>query len=165
MSDCPNIEVVIGGVTVPCLLDTGSMASAVTEAFLEPIGHPSTVPGVLEMIVTSRCYEELFEALVPSLFNCFVVSCAPDPVYQALQQCHQSAVQISRTYNSTACVHGKGAVCIPGGMMNFVPSTCLEQLVGPTALFEPPVVGLPAGLLASLSLVQVSRGVAYIPHG
>lgn len=99
MSGCPNIEVVIGGVTVSCLLDTGSMVSAVTETFLEqyqpwgsehlqschwlqlraanglampyigyleldvlcgeviwgcgilvvkdPIGHPSTVPGVL----------------------------------------------------------------------------------------------------------------------
>lgn len=75
------------------------------------------------MNVISQCYEELFEALGPSLFNCSVVSCAPDPVCQALQQCHQPAVQIPRTYNGTARVHGKRAVRIPGSMMNFVPST------------------------------------------
>ncbi|XP_060780518.1 uncharacterized protein LOC132888512 [Neoarius graeffei] len=33
MSSCPTLDVVIGGVSVPCLLDTGSMVSTVTESF------------------------------------------------------------------------------------------------------------------------------------
>lgn len=40
------------------------------------------------MNVISQCYEELFGALGPSLFDCPVVYCAPDPVRQALQHCH-----------------------------------------------------------------------------
>lgn len=33
LSSCPNINVLIGGVNVPCLLDTGSMVSTVTGSF------------------------------------------------------------------------------------------------------------------------------------
>ncbi|KAK0131974.1 Retrovirus-related Pol polyprotein from transposon 17.6 [Merluccius polli] len=33
MSSCPNIDVSIGGVTISCLLDTGSMVSTMTESF------------------------------------------------------------------------------------------------------------------------------------
>lgn len=33
MSSCPTLDVVIGGVSVPCLLDTGSMVSTVAESF------------------------------------------------------------------------------------------------------------------------------------
>ena len=43
MSHCPNVDVLIGGVTVPCLIDTGSMVSTVTEDFFlrqfEPWGQ------------------------------------------------------------------------------------------------------------------------------
>lgn len=43
MSSCPTLEVVIGGVLVPFLLDTGSMVSTVTESFFlnqfEPWGQ------------------------------------------------------------------------------------------------------------------------------
>lgn len=30
---CPHVDVVMGGVTVPCLVDTGSMVSTITESF------------------------------------------------------------------------------------------------------------------------------------
>lgn len=43
MSSCPNNNVLMGGVTVSCLLDTGSMVSTVTEGFFlqqfEPWGQ------------------------------------------------------------------------------------------------------------------------------
>lgn len=33
IGECPIVEVNIGGLTVPCLLDTGSMVSTITEDF------------------------------------------------------------------------------------------------------------------------------------
>lgn len=43
IAPCPNIDVSIGGATVPCLVDTGSMVSTVTESFFlshfAPWGH------------------------------------------------------------------------------------------------------------------------------
>lgn len=47
--------------------------------------------------------------------------------------------------------------------MRMVAATCSEQYSGTSALFEPSETGLPAGLLASLALVRVVRGTAYIP--
>lgn len=47
--------------------------------------------------------------------------------------------------------------------MRMVAATCSEQYSGSTVLFEPLDAGLPAGLLASPSLVCVIRGTAYIP--
>lgn len=40
MSSCPNIDVLMGGVTVSCLLDTGSMVSTTTESFFLPQFEP-----------------------------------------------------------------------------------------------------------------------------
>ena len=217
MSSCPNNNVLMGGVTVSCLLDTGSMVSTVTEGFFlqqfEPWGQerlklchwlqlkaanglaipyigylelevvlcgkvmphcgilivkdlpggPPTVPGVLGMNVISRCYHELFGAHGPSLFDSPSVSQAPGLVIEALQRCHLSAAETPRTHIATARVRGPRAVRIAGGTMTFIASTCSEQLSGQTALFEPPDSGLPAGLLASPCLVQVTRGTAYVP--
>lgn len=43
MSSCPHLDVVIGGVSVPCLIDTGSMVSTITEScfakHFEPWGY------------------------------------------------------------------------------------------------------------------------------
>lgn len=47
--------------------------------------------------------------------------------------------------------------------MKIVAATCSTQYSGTSALFEPSESGLPAGLLASLALVQVVRGTAYTP--
>ncbi|XP_049909748.1 retrovirus-related Pol polyprotein from transposon 412 [Epinephelus moara] len=47
--------------------------------------------------------------------------------------------------------------------MKIVAATCSEQYSGSTVLFEPLDAGLPAGLLASPTLVRVIGGTAYIP--
>lgn len=47
--------------------------------------------------------------------------------------------------------------------MKIMATTCPEQLAGQAVLFEPVESGLPAGLLASPCLVQVTHGTAYIP--
>lgn len=43
MSSCPHLDVCMGGVEVPCLVDTGSMVSTITESFFlqqfEPWGQ------------------------------------------------------------------------------------------------------------------------------
>ncbi|KAK0148586.1 hypothetical protein N1851_011071 [Merluccius polli] len=48
MSSCPHLDVCIGGVHVPCLIDTGSMVSTITETFFqkhfEPLGQSSLRP-------------------------------------------------------------------------------------------------------------------------
>lgn len=98
-----------------------------------------------------------------SLFESPPVSQAPGPVIAALKRCHQGEVQNLSGCNGLARTRGTRAVHIAGGTMKFVPSTCLEQLAGQTAFFEPPESGLPAGLLALPCLVQVTRGTAYVP--
>lgn len=40
MSSCPQLEVKMGGVLVPCLLDTGSMVSTITESFFHKHFEP-----------------------------------------------------------------------------------------------------------------------------
>ena len=37
MGECPVVEVCMGGVSVPCLVDTGSMVTTVTEGFFKSI--------------------------------------------------------------------------------------------------------------------------------
>lgn len=40
MSACPNLPVRMGGILVPCLVDTGSMVSTMTESFFSKnFGH------------------------------------------------------------------------------------------------------------------------------
>ncbi|KAL0180472.1 hypothetical protein M9458_022878, partial [Cirrhinus mrigala] len=62
-----------------------------------------------------------------------------------------------------AKLRGRKSCRIPGGMLKLVPATCSEQYADGTVLFEPPVSGLPAGLLASPALVRVVRGTVYLP--
>lgn len=37
---CPHLEVAMGGVQVPCLVDTGSMVSTITESFFHQYFEP-----------------------------------------------------------------------------------------------------------------------------
>lgn len=60
-------------------------------------------------------------------------------------------------------VRGRRPCRIPGGMLKFVPATCSDEFSAGAVLFEPLESGLPAGLLASPAVVQVSQGTAYIP--
>ncbi|CAI5659587.1 unnamed protein product [Oreochromis niloticus] len=129
----------------------------------DPPGAMPSVPGILGMNVIRRCYQELFGAFGGSLFNSPSVSQAPRPVLETLHQCHQSAAQAPEDPVGTVKVQGPRAVRIPGGVMQLVATTCSQQLSGQSVLFEPPESGLPFGLLASPCLVQVDKGVAYIP--
>lgn len=40
LGKCPTVEIIIGGVTVACLLDTGSMVTTVTQQFYEQYLQP-----------------------------------------------------------------------------------------------------------------------------
>ena len=106
---------------------------------------------------------ELFGTHGPSLFALPPVPKAPGPVFEALQQYHQSSVNDSNPRTGAVRVRGERAVRIPGGVLKLVASTCPEQASGQAALFEPSDSGLPGGLLASSCLVRGARGTAYIP--
>lgn len=208
----------MGGVKVPCLIDTGSMVSTVTESFFrqhfepwgqerlkscnwlqlraangldipflgylelnvelcgklisqcgilvvrDPPGDVSLqVPGVMGMNVIRKCYQELFVQHGLALFELSFVTQAPRPITQALQKCHQVTTQIPPELMVKVKVRGNRAHRIPGGVIKIVAVTCSEQCSDTTVLFEPLDCGLPAGLLASPSLVRVVRGTAYIP--
>lgn len=213
MSSCPHVDVFMGGIKVPCLLDTGSMVSTITESFfmqhfktlslqacrwlqlraanglaIPYLGYleldvslcgkaipgcgilvvkdpPSgaSVPGVLGMNVISKCYELLFCQHGSALFELPVVSQAPGPVFQALQQYHRAGVELPPDLQSVVKLCQGRVQRIPGGVTKFVVATCSDQFSGGAALFEPLDAGLPGGLLASPALVRVSRGTVYIP--
>ena len=129
----------------------------------DPPGAVSSAPGILGMNVIRNCYRELFGTHGPSLFALPPVPKAPGPVFEALQQYHQSSVNDSNPRSGAVRVRGERAVRIPGGVLKLVASTCPEQASGQAALFEPSDSGLPGGLLASSCLVRVARGTAYIP--
>ena len=125
-----------------------------------PGGVPSRVPGVLGMNVIRKCSQDLFGQHGVALFSQVCISEAPKPVVQALQQCHHAIGLASSDTPGTVKVRGNR---VPGGVMRIVAATCSEQYSGSTVLFEPLNAGLPAGLLASPSLVCVIRGTVHIP--
>lgn len=214
MSSCPHLVVNIGGVSVPCLVDTGSMVSTITETcfrlrfepwgqdrlqschwlqlraangleipyigYLEldielcgnkipncgvlvvrdPPGSGTDTPGILGMNVLSRCYRELFGRHGSALFE--LPSLTKDiNMTQVLKNCQQLVRTTDRTSNVK--VRGRRVCCISGGTLTFVTATCSSLLAGKTVLFEPTETGLPAGLLASPSLVQVRGGTVSVP--
>lgn len=218
ISSCPHLNVQMGGVKVPCLVDTGSMVSTISETFFRkhfepwgqerlqscswlqlkaanglaipyigylelevhfcgksmlqcgvlvvkdpPGGAPSGQPGVLGMNIIRKCYQELFGQHGAALFSQPSVTSFPGPVVQALQKCHYASSTARPDVPGRLKVRGKKSCRIPGGVMKIVPTTCSASFSGSTALFEPLEAGLPAGLLASPALVQVSGGTAYIP--
>ena len=207
----------MGGVEVPCLVDTGSMVSTITESFFvknfepwgaeklkscnwlqltaangldipylgyleldvelcgrviakrgvlvvkEPPGYTPSVPGILGMNIIKPCYKELFVYHGPALFDLPSVSQAPNQLRQAFQKCHQATDDAPPDRSSRVRVQGKRVFRVPGGTMKLVAATCSQHHVGNDALFEPLSGGLPAGLLASPALVQLTRGTVYIP--
>lgn len=128
-----------------------------------PGGICTRVPGILGMNILSRCYQELFGYYGPALFDSPSSVEAPNFVIQALQHCHYMHDQSLVERSGRVALRGRGQCRIPGGTMKFVPATCSEQYARGTVLFEPPTSGLPAGLLASPSLVRVIRGTVYLP--
>lgn len=91
----------------------------------DPPGVLSLVPGILGMNVISRCYQELLGAHGPSLVDLPLVSQAPGLVIEALQQCHQSAIQVLRKPAGTVWVRGPWVWRIPAGVMKVVSGVCL----------------------------------------
>lgn len=218
MSNCPHLLVCMGGIQVPCLIDTGSMVTTITESLFvnnfEPWGHErlqscqwlqlraangleipylgyleldvelcgkvmgncgvlvvrdppgnvqSRVPGVLGMNILRKCYQELFGQHGSNLFDLPSVSAAPNPVFQALQHCHQAVTQPTPDGGSTVNVRGRRPCRVLGGTVKMVAATCSERYSGYGTLFEPTDPGLPEGLLVSPALVQVTQGIVYIP--
>ncbi len=112
------------------------------------------------MNVLSRCYRELFGRHGSNLFE--LLSVAQDSkIVRAFQDCQQ--VTRASDHGSNAKVRGRCVCRILGGTLKFVTATCSSSLAGKTVLFEPPETGLPAGLLASPSLVQVTGGTVSVP--
>ncbi|KAL1249496.1 hypothetical protein QQF64_020501 [Cirrhinus molitorella] len=115
------------------------------------------------MNVLKRCYQELFGRLGPVLFESSDVVGAPRFVSQALQYCSNVNTVTNASCEGPVRVRGRRACRIPGGMLKLVPATCSKGFSKGVGLFEPYETGLPAGLLASPAVAQVSRGIAYIP--
>ncbi|KAK0135759.1 Retrovirus-related Pol polyprotein from transposon 17.6 [Merluccius polli] len=210
MAACPHLTISMGGVAVPCLVDTGSMSFFIQNfepwgdeklrschwlqlkaangldipyvGYLEldvelcdkvikkrgvlvvkdPIGQPSSVPGVLGMNIIKSCYAELFVLHGSALFDLPSVSQAPSQLQIALQQCHQAQAAAPPDRLSRVKVKGGRVFRVPGGTTKLVAATC-SQHYSSDVLFEPLSTGLPAGLLVSPALVQLSRGTVYIP--
>lgn len=76
------------------------------------------------MNIIQRCYRHLFGAYGHPLFDAPSVLQALGPVVEALQKCHQAAVQVQKNPTGSVRVQGKRALRIPGGVMKIVASTC-----------------------------------------
>lgn len=214
VSSCPHLVVTIGGVSVPCLIDTGSMVSTITESCFrlrfepwgqdrlqschwlqlkaangleipyigymeldielcgrvvsdcgilvvrDPPGGSSSIPGILGMNVLSRCYRELFGQYGSTLFELPLVT-RDIELSQAFQTCQK--VHGVLPCGGNVKVRGRRVCRVPGGTLKFVTATCSSAFSDKIVLFEPLETGLPAGLLASPSLVRVNGGTVSVP--
>ncbi|RVE58875.1 hypothetical protein OJAV_G00198510 [Oryzias javanicus] len=115
------------------------------------------------MNVLRKCCQELFGQHGTDMFEPSLISGVPESVVEALQQCHHVLARESGTPTGRVKVKGKKVCRIPGGTMKLVGASCSEQYSGCTVLFDPSDCKLPAGLLASPSLVEVVRGTTYVP--
>lgn len=221
LGNCPSVTITMGGVEVPCLLDTGSMVTTISERFFfqhfEPWGKekllscgwlqlraangldipylgyleldfvvlgkriqskgvlvvkdlslsslPGGFPGLLGMNVIQECYRELFSQHGHKLFDLPTVKETPAWL-SALQYCKKTKIDLYETTERLARVGGRETVRIPADSLRFLPVTfSLPAGLPPVLLFEPlgKEISLPAGLLASVSLVPISQGVAFVP--
>lgn len=112
----------------------------------------SSIPGVLGMNIIKECYWELFVQHGPALLNIPSVLQAPNSIETNAPTEHSGHVRVK----------GRRVCRVPGGTMKMVVATGPQHLQD-QILFEPLSSGLPAGLLASPSLVNMSRGTVYIP--
>lgn len=65
---------------------------------------------------------------------------APNPVYQALQQCHMADI-ISTEANSSVRVWGGRTLHVPGSVLKFIPATCSDRVRVGSVMFETHVTG------------------------
>lgn len=214
VSPCPHLVVSMGGVSVPCLLDTGSMVSTITESCFrlwfepwgqdrlqschwlqlraangleipyigymeldielcghvvsecgilvvrDPPGGSSSIPGILGMNVLGRCYRELLGQYGSTLFELPLMTNEVE-LSQAFQTCQR--VDGVLTCGGNVKVRGRRVCRLPGGTLKFITATCSSIFRDKIVLFEPLETGLPAGLLASPSLVRVKGGTVSVP--
>ncbi|KAL2098386.1 hypothetical protein ACEWY4_007593 [Coilia grayii] len=126
-----------------------------------PGGVGPQAPGVIGMNILNKCYHELFGQHGSALFKLPSVAQAHSAVVEALQQCHY--VDTHPRQPGRVKVRRGRARRIPGGTMVLVAVTCSAHFADTSVLFEPTDRGLPAGLLASPSIVRVTRNTSYIP--
>ncbi|XP_046719991.1 uncharacterized protein LOC124395501 [Silurus meridionalis] len=126
----------------------------------DPPGGSTSVPGILGMNVLSRCYHELFGQYGPTLFELPLVTQDAE-LAQAFQTCQKVDGVLTREGNVK--IRGRRVCRIPGGTLKFVTATCASVFSDKIVLFEPRETGLPAGLLASPSLVRVNGGTVWVP--
>lgn len=126
----------------------------------DPPGGGSSIPGILGMNILSRCYHELFGQYGPTLFELPLVTQDAELV-QAFQTCQK--VDGVLTCGGNVKIRGRRVCRIPGGTLKFVTATCASVFSDKIVLFEPLETGLPAGLLASPSLVRVNGGTVWVP--
>lgn len=81
---------------------------------------------------------------------------------EALQKRHHASAQSLQHQLGKVRIWSRKVYCISGGAMKIMATTCSKQYSRTIMLFEPLDSGLPAGWLASPSLVRVNRGTAYI---
>lgn len=130
----------------------------------DPASVESSVPGILGMNVIRHCYQELVAARHVG-FPSWTYWQSPSLLVLSLRPCCIATRPPLGLCSFYGCCSGLrfSSGADPGGVMKMVASTCPEQFSGQSLLFEPPESGLPAGLLAFPSLVQVVRGTTYIP--
>ena len=129
----------------------------------DPTGQASSAPCVIGMNILKTWDRELFSRHGSALFDLPSVSQAPSQLQQAFQKCHQAQVNGPSDHSGRVKVKGRRVFRVPGGTMKLVAATCSQLHAGNNGLFEPMSVGLPAVLLASPALVQMTRGTVYIP--
>ncbi|KAK7881610.1 hypothetical protein WMY93_030019 [Mugilogobius chulae] len=174
IASCPHIDVNMAGVTVPCLVDTGSMVSTITESFFrkcfEPWGeerlkacHWLQLKAANGLEIPYIGYLELTVELCGKVMPHCGVLVVRDPPgngpsqtpgvlgMNILRKCYQELFgQFGTSLFDTAPV-----VAFPTQLVNAL-QKCHAAEVQPS-------LKRPAGLLASPALVQVVRGTAYVP--
>lgn len=126
----------------------------------------SSVPGLLGMNIIQRCYSELFVQLGPELFESPLIKSATIGWREALSECHSIESLKERGYLGKVTVKGR-PVRVPAGSIKFISVVCPSSSTTslPSVLLEPPENEscLPSGILISMALLTVSRGMVEIP--
>lgn len=118
------------------------------------------VPGLLGMIVISKCYDELFHQHGSALFQSVSVQDASEAWRDALSECHKLDCISESGCLGKVKVGGRSSVRIPAGSLKMLPATCNQHFgrALSSALFEPTTSRLPDGLLASRAFLTVDQG-------
>ncbi|TWW67321.1 Retrovirus-related Pol polyprotein from transposon opus, partial [Takifugu flavidus] len=186
IAPCPNITVLIGGIGVECLVDTGSMVSTITESFFRAQfgfwGHDRLqscqwlqLRAANGLAIPYVGYLELEVELCGKVIPCCGILVVKDPPGASSSPGILGMNVIRRCYQELFGVFGSSLFESPfvsgaPGPVVAALQKCHQTAVQPnlrfsgqSVLFEPPQSGLPAGLLASPCLLRVVRGTVWVP--